>query len=253
MTCVPLYRLLLALYLLSAVTARSGPPHPVINLLYTPTLHFSRNLHTVSQFNTPVPHIQCIGGSGCRGHFVPSRIACYNTGYDGARVQWSCEVPANERLDPSLKLGISRVTCEDAEGRVGAEGVRVVAGSCGVEITLVRDGEHEGDFRVLRSEIRTKKTEWDDPRFGGGGRRLITTPWYRWSGWSVVGAMVFMVGMGWIVWRRLRVEMRKGKDYRDMPQVTLSFPSDGPTSQYGPSPYGNYVGYGHMSMPTRRR
>lgn len=49
------------------------------------TLH--RGRYTAARRSSPVPHLQCVGGTaGCHA-FVPEVVQCHNKGWDGVDVQ----------------------------------------------------------------------------------------------------------------------------------------------------------------------
>lgn len=46
-----------------------------------------RGRYTTARRSSPVPHLQCVGGSaGCQA-FVPEVVQCQNKGWDGVDVQ----------------------------------------------------------------------------------------------------------------------------------------------------------------------
>lgn len=85
---------------------------------------------TTSRRASPVSQLTC-KGSNCQ--FAPPAVRCTNAGHDGTDVQWSCAA----ELDPSVKFGHLSVQCE---GFDYPDDPNILAGSCGLEYTLVNTG-----------------------------------------------------------------------------------------------------------------
>ncbi|XP_062985093.1 store-operated calcium entry-associated regulatory factor isoform X2 [Elgaria multicarinata webbii] len=89
---------------------------------------------------SPVPQLQCTGGSaGCSAH-TPEVVQCYNKGSDGYDVQWECKA----NLDFSYRFGKIEVICE---GYDFPDDPYILKGSCGLEYTLelTKDGQQKAN------------------------------------------------------------------------------------------------------------
>lgn len=85
--------------------------------------------YTTGRRSSPVPQLQCTGGSaGCQA-FVPEVVQCQNKGWDGVDVQWECKTD----MDNAYRFGRIEVSCE---GYSHPSDQYVLTGSCGLEYTL---------------------------------------------------------------------------------------------------------------------
>ncbi|XP_068178788.1 store-operated calcium entry-associated regulatory factor [Antennarius striatus] len=85
--------------------------------------------HTTSRRSSPIPQLQCVGGSaGCQA-FLPEVVQCLNKGWDGVDVQWECKTD----MDNAYRFGIIEVSCE---GYGHPADAYILKGSCGLEYTL---------------------------------------------------------------------------------------------------------------------
>jgi hypothetical protein len=91
------------------------------------TLH--RGQFTTGRRGSPVPQLNCVGGTAHRDSFKVETVQCKNTGFNGRDYSWKCE----SQLDKSLKLGKITVSCE---GFDRPDDPYVLVGSCGLEYTL---------------------------------------------------------------------------------------------------------------------
>lgn len=88
-----------------------------------------RGRYTTARRSSPVPQLQCVGGSaGCQA-FVPEVVQCQNKGWDGVDVQWECKTD----MDNAYRFGRIEVSCEGYNHPADAY---VLKGSCGLEYTL---------------------------------------------------------------------------------------------------------------------
>ncbi|XP_029989260.1 store-operated calcium entry-associated regulatory factor isoform X3 [Sphaeramia orbicularis] len=88
-----------------------------------------RDRYTSARRSSPVPQLQCVGGSaGCHA-FVPEVVQCQNKGWDGVDVQWECKTD----MDNSYRFGRIEVSCE---GYSHPNDAYILKGSCGLEYTL---------------------------------------------------------------------------------------------------------------------
>ncbi|XP_065904104.1 store-operated calcium entry-associated regulatory factor-like [Dysidea avara] len=103
----------------------------------TITLHSDKL--TTGRRSSPVPQLQCVGGTaGCHTH-KPRVVQCYNRGSDGYDVQWECKAD----MDKSYQFGRIQVSCE---GYDYPDDPYVLKGSCGLEyeIDLTEEGRSYG-------------------------------------------------------------------------------------------------------------
>ncbi|XP_041822753.1 store-operated calcium entry-associated regulatory factor [Chelmon rostratus] len=85
--------------------------------------------YTTARRSSPVPQLQCVGGSaGCQT-FVPEVVQCQNKGWDGVDVQWECKTD----MDNAYRFGRIEVSCEGYNHPADAY---ILKGSCGLEYTL---------------------------------------------------------------------------------------------------------------------
>ncbi|XP_053475454.1 store-operated calcium entry-associated regulatory factor isoform X2 [Ictalurus furcatus] len=102
-----------------------------------------RGRYTTARRSSPVPQLQCVGGSaGCTA-FVPEVVQCQNKGWDGVDVQWECKAD----MDNWYRFGKVEVSCE---GYNNPDDPYVLRGSCGLEYTLELTAEgrqNQGSFR----------------------------------------------------------------------------------------------------------
>ncbi|KAK2908644.1 hypothetical protein Q8A67_004481 [Cirrhinus molitorella] len=91
------------------------------------TLH--RGRYTTARRSSPVPQLQCVGGSAGCGSFVPEVVQCYNRGSDGIDTQWECKAD----MDNAYRFGRVEVSCE---GYNSPNDAYVLRGSCGLEYTM---------------------------------------------------------------------------------------------------------------------
>ncbi|GAA6227153.1 store-operated calcium entry-associated regulatory factor [Lates japonicus] len=85
--------------------------------------------YTTARRSSPIPQLQCVGGSaGCQA-FVPEVVQCQNKGWDGVDVQWECKTD----MDNTYRFGSIQVSCEGYNHPADAY---ILKGSCGLEYTL---------------------------------------------------------------------------------------------------------------------
>ncbi|XP_052402227.1 store-operated calcium entry-associated regulatory factor isoform X1 [Carassius gibelio] len=92
-------------------------------------LTLNRGRYTTARRSSPVPQLQCVGGSAGCGSFVPEVVQCYNRGSDGIDTQWECKAD----MDNAYRFGRVEVSCE---GYNSPNDAYVLRGSCGLEYTL---------------------------------------------------------------------------------------------------------------------
>ncbi|KAG7235873.1 hypothetical protein INR49_002070, partial [Caranx melampygus] len=85
--------------------------------------------YTTARRSSPVPQLQCVGGSaGCHA-FIPDVVQCQNKGWDGVDVQWECKTD----MDNAYRFGRLEVSCE---GYNHPADPYILRGSCGLEYSL---------------------------------------------------------------------------------------------------------------------
>ncbi|XP_015199412.2 store-operated calcium entry-associated regulatory factor [Lepisosteus oculatus] len=130
--------------------------------------------YTNSRRTSPVPQLQCIGGTAGCGSFIPEVVQCHNKGWDGFDVQWECKTD----MDYSYRFGKIEVSCE---GYNYPDDPYVLKGSCGLEYTLELTEEGKQKGRNSRS-------------FGSGFfQDSSSNVNYQGSGGDVSGLMVVAV------------------------------------------------------------
>ncbi|CAM4655486.1 store-operated calcium entry-associated regulatory factor [Lepidochelys kempii] len=101
------------------------------------TLTLYRDGYTTSRRTSPVPQLQCTGGTaGCA--YVPAIVQCYNKGWDGFDIQWECKAD----LDNSYRFGRIEVSCE---GYDYPDDPYILRGSCGLQygLELTEEGQRK--------------------------------------------------------------------------------------------------------------
>ncbi|XP_017576301.1 store-operated calcium entry-associated regulatory factor [Pygocentrus nattereri] len=118
----------------------------LLNLLFLPFVHgwnnngavllrdvqaltLYRGRYTAARRTSPIPQLQCVGGSAGCGSFTPEVVQCQNKGWDGVDVQWECKAD----MDNWYRFGRVEVSCE---GFNSPDDPYVLQGSCGLEYTL---------------------------------------------------------------------------------------------------------------------
>ncbi|XP_062286329.1 store-operated calcium entry-associated regulatory factor [Scomber scombrus] len=88
-----------------------------------------KDRYTTARRSSPVPQLQCVGGSaGCQA-FIPEVVQCQNKGWDGVDVQWECKTD----MDNAYRFGRIEVSCEGYNHPADAY---ILQGSCGLEYTV---------------------------------------------------------------------------------------------------------------------
>jgi len=88
-----------------------------------------RNKMTNGRRSSPIPQLQCRGGTAGCSAFIPDVVQCYNRGSDGLETQWECKT----EMPNEFKFGKIQVGCE---GYDYADDPYILAGSCGLEYTI---------------------------------------------------------------------------------------------------------------------
>nr|XP_060618677.1 store-operated calcium entry-associated regulatory factor [Anolis sagrei ordinatus] len=109
------------------VRAWAQPERVLLREVQALTLYPGKN--TNYRRSSPVPQLQCTGGSAGCGAYAPDVVQCYNKGWDGYDVQWECKAD----LDAAYRFGKIEVSCE---GYDYPDDPYILKGSCGLEYTL---------------------------------------------------------------------------------------------------------------------
>jgi len=136
--------------------------------------------------SSPIPQLQCRGGSAGCSAFIPDVVQCYNRGSDGLEIQWECKT----EMPMEYKFGKIQVSCE---GYDYPDDPYILAGSCGLEYTIDRTG--------VNSSHDSKKSN-------GGNSGYSTNGWnngksYQDDESSNFGLLVFICIVGFIIFKAL--------------------------------------------------
>lgn len=146
-----LFALVAAFFLLgiSALFSSAVKPEKVL-LKDVTTLVLDDAKKTTGRRHSSVPQLRCVGGP-CE--LAPHRVMCEQKGWDGRDATWECK--ANM---PGARFGKLDVTCEGFDSK---KDPFVLAGSCGLEYTLIPTGTGTAhrDPRVTRS-YHTTNTDY---------------------------------------------------------------------------------------------
>ncbi|KAJ8000967.1 hypothetical protein DPEC_G00185880 [Dallia pectoralis] len=115
-----------------------GPGSVLIRDVQVLTLY--KGKYTTARRSSPVPQLQCTGGSAGCGSFLPEVVQCKNKGWDGVDAQWECKTD----MDTSYRFGRIEVSCE---GFNHPDDPYILKGSCGLEYTLELTEEGKGRHR----------------------------------------------------------------------------------------------------------
>ncbi|VDK82099.1 unnamed protein product [Litomosoides sigmodontis] len=128
-----------------------------VRLTDVSTLTLYRDKYTTGRRSSPVPQIQCIGGSA-KGKFEPRVVQCYNRGYDGDDVQWECKAEMSDQYE----FGEIRISCEGYEY---ANDPYILRGSCGLKYKLEYSREGGSNYGESKKTPSAPPYE-DDHEFG---------------------------------------------------------------------------------------
>ncbi|KAH6596544.1 hypothetical protein BASA61_003472 [Batrachochytrium salamandrivorans] len=157
--------LLLLLLLPSLNFTLAASPHRKVLLKDIQAITLHAGQMTAYRRTYAVPQLSCISSSSSRSacddtSMLPQTVQCINKGTDGIDVQWACTAD----MDNTIKLGPQlTVACE---GWAYPDDPYVLAGSCGLEYSLVRT--------TLGDQIRESKAE----------HQQYNKRWNTWSFWS---------------------------------------------------------------------
>jgi len=136
--------------------------------------------------SSPIPQLQCRGGSAGCSAFIPDVVQCYNRGSDGLEIQWECKT----EMPMEYKFGKVQVSCE---GYDYPDDPYILAGSCGLEYTIDRTGVNPSH---------------DSKKSNNGNSGYSTNGWnngksYQDEESSNFGLLVFICIVGFIIFKAL--------------------------------------------------
>ncbi|VDM95408.1 unnamed protein product [Thelazia callipaeda] len=121
-----------------------------VRLIDVSTLTLYRDKVTTGRRSSPIPQIQCVGGSA-KGQFQPKVVQCYNRGYDGFDVQWECKAEMSDQYEFGEAIFQSLLQYENENIRISCEGYDypddpyILQGSCGLKYNLEYSHRKKGD------------------------------------------------------------------------------------------------------------
>uniref|UniRef100_A0AAF5RWC3 Store-operated calcium entry-associated regulatory factor n=1 Tax=Wuchereria bancrofti TaxID=6293 RepID=A0AAF5RWC3_WUCBA len=127
-----------------------------VRLVDVTTLTLYRDKYTTGRRSSPIPQIQCVGGSA-NGKFEPRVVQCYNRGYDGVDVQWECKAEMGDQYE----FGEIRISCE---GYDYAGDPYILRGSCGLKYNL--EYSHERGNNYGKNNVPNAPPYEKDHEFG---------------------------------------------------------------------------------------
>ena len=110
---------------------------------------------TTGRRSSPVPQLQCVGGSGAGRGLEPSDVQCYNRGSDGIGIQWQCKAD----LEATVNFGKIEVNCE---GYDYPEDDFVLVGSCGLKYKLKLTMEGRTKLPAKTATEQNSNSDIDD-------------------------------------------------------------------------------------------
>merc|ERR1711962_1563107 len=117
----------------TVLTGTLGQMFKKVKLKDVDVLTLYQGKMTNGRRSSPIPQLQCRGGSAGCGAFVPEVVQCYNRGSDGLEIQWECKT----EMPMEYKFGKVQVSCK---GYDYPDDPYILAGSCGLEYTIDRTG-----------------------------------------------------------------------------------------------------------------
>ena len=158
----------------------NDPGKVLLKDVQTLTLHADRM--TTGRRSSPVPQLNCIGGSA-QGKFTPKTVQCYNRGFDGVDVQWECKAD----MDNLYRFGSVEVICE---GYDYPDDPFILKGSCGLEYTLEYTQEGEEKARKASSWFGSSNTHHHHNSYYHHGKSS-SSGWGDWILLFVVGIVIY--------------------------------------------------------------
>lgn len=162
---------------------------------------------TNARRSSPIPQLECVGGSaGCHSYH-PRVVQCRNVGFDGYDVQWQCTAD----MDAAYRFGRVEVSCE---GYDNPDDPYILRGSCGLryEIDLTEEGKQRG-----------QRGQYHDNQHGDS---YYTDNSYNRSSGFGWGKLIGFVIMGCVIYWMLKVCCGVGR------RTTSTAHSTSSSSQY---------------------
>jgi hypothetical protein len=134
--------------------------------------------------SSPIPQLQCRGGSAGCSAFIPDVVQCYNRGSDGLETQWECKT----EMPMEYKFGKVQVSCE---GYDYPDDPYILAGSCGLEYTIDRTGVNQDKSKSNKGSNSYSSNGWNNGKS------------YQDEDSSSFGLLVFICIVGFILFKAL--------------------------------------------------
>jgi len=135
---------LFLLFTLLTLTFGWGNTHKKIKLKDVQVLTLHHGQMTTGRRTSPVPQLQCVGGSAGCGHFQPHTVQCRNKGFDGRDFQWECK----SEMASDYKFGKLQVSCE---GFDYPDDSYILVGSCGLEYEIDLTKPYQQNWNFSKS------------------------------------------------------------------------------------------------------
>ena len=140
----------LLMFLIACVAAATlGTKSQKIRLEDVQVLTLHVGAQTTGRRSSPVPQLQCVGGSGAGRGLEPSNVQCYNRESDGLGIQWQCKAD----MEATVKFGTVEVNCE---GYDYPEDDYILAGSCALKykLELTKAGKQQKYEKIRLKDIQ---------------------------------------------------------------------------------------------------
>jgi len=182
--------------------------------------------------SSPIPQLQCRGGSAGCSAFVPDVVQCYNRGSDGLEIQWECKT----EMPIEYKFGKVQVSCE---GYDYPDDPYILAGSCGLEYTIDRTGVNSNKSKSNNGYSGYSSNGWNNGKS------------YQDDESSNFGLLVFICIVGFIIFKAFLAPDRDNDQQRQQAYNPDFIP---PAGSDAPPPYstGYTAGNAHTAPPPPR-
>jgi len=165
--------------------------------------------------SSPIPQLQCRGGSAGCSAFIPDVVQCYNRGSDGLEIQWECKT----EMPMEYKFGKIQVSCE---GYDYPDDPYILAGSCGLEYTIDRTGVNSNKSKSNNGNSGYSSNGWNNGKS------------YQDEESSNFGLLVFICIVGFIIFKALIAPDRNNDQQRQQAYNPDFIP---PAGTEAPPPY----------------
>ncbi len=114
-------------------------------------LTFSKGEYTSGRRSSPIPKLNCVGGTAISQSGNVEVVQCYNMGFDGFDVNWKCE----STIDDLYQLGKIEVSCEGYEH---PDDPYILKNSCGLEFELNYTPKYYNQQRI-KQQLSEQKVQ----------------------------------------------------------------------------------------------